>query len=136
MKKYIKQTTAYVLTFLLLLFSVSLNAQKRGVNLEKKHPEKGQQTHHQGKFGKIHTVNESMVHARKVMKRTQFVIVKAKQAVSKNKNYTGDLARAVAHQKQAKKMFAMKNHHKSVLHSRQARMYAFYALQANKSEKK
>lgn len=75
----------------------------------------------------------SMVQAQKVLKRTHFVILKAHQAVKKNKNYTGDLARAVAHQKQAKKMFAMKNPHKAILHSKCARMYAFKVLQVNKA---
>lgn len=75
----------------------------------------------------------SMIQAQKVLKRTHFVILKAKQAVNKSKNYTGDLARAVAHQKQAKRMFAMKNPHKAILHSKRARMYAFKALGANKA---
>lgn len=75
----------------------------------------------------------SMMQAQKVLKRTHFVILKAHQAVKKNKNYTGDLARAVAHQKQAKKMFAMKNPYKAILHSKHARMYAFKVLQANKA---
>lgn len=75
----------------------------------------------------------SMVQAQKVLKRTHFVILKAHQAVKKNKNYTGDLARAVAHQKQAKKLFAMKNPRKAILHSKRARMYAFKVLQVNKA---
>lgn len=75
----------------------------------------------------------SMVQAQKVLKRTHFVILKAHQAVKKNKNYTGDLARAVAHQKQAKKLFAMKNPRKAILHSKHARMYAFKVLQVNKA---
>lgn len=75
----------------------------------------------------------SMVQAQKVLKRTHFVILKAHQAVKKNKNYTGDLARAVAHQKQAKKLFAMKNPRKAILHSKRARMFAFKVLQVNKA---
>ncbi len=79
------------------------------------------------------TKQPSMLQAQKVLKRTQFVILKAKIAVNKGQNYTGDLAKAVAHQKQAKKFYLMKNPNRAILHSRQARMYAFKTLQANKA---
>ncbi|MGE0560510.1 MAG: hypothetical protein AB7O47_01720 [Flavobacteriales bacterium] len=122
MKNYIKIVAASTLT-LMLVVAGSVNAQNRPM---KAHPAKGPQSMQNAK-------HQSMVHAQKVLKRTHYVIVKAKIAVAKNKNYTGDLAKAVAHQKQAKKMFAMKNPHRAILHSKQARMYAFKSLQANKA---
>lgn len=128
MKNYIKSIAVSTLT-LMFVFAGTVNAQNRGV---KAHPVKG----HPQSFNKPEgnkQQHQSMVHAQKVLKRTHFVIVKAKMAVAKNKNYTGDLAKAVAHQKQAKKMFAMKNPHHAILHSRQARMYAFKSLEANKA---
>ena len=132
MKTYIKPITTNAIALLFILFTGTLTAQNRGGG----HPVKAHPMNQQmrpGKGPRHQNMNESMMHAQQVIKRTQFVIVKARQAVNKNQNYTGDLARAVAHQKQAKRMFAMKNPHKAILHSKQARMYAFKALGANKS---
>jgi len=122
MKNHIKTIAASTLT-LIFVFTGTLNAQNRPV---KAHPIKNRPE-------SLHGQHQSMMQAQKVLKRTHFVILQAKQAVNKSKNYTGDLARAVAHQKQAKKMFVMKNPHKAVLHSKRARMYAFKALRFNKA---
>ena len=127
MKNYIKTIAASTLT-LLFVYTGTVSAQNRPV---KAHPIKNRPESFNGKPNKQQ--HQSMVHAQKVLKRTHFVIVKARMAVAKNKNYTGDLAKAVAHQRQAKKMFAMKNPHRAILHSRQARMYAFKSLEANKA---
>ena len=132
MKNYIKTIAASTLT-LMLIFASTANAQNRPVRPMpvKPHAVKAQpQQMHKVKNKQQH---QSMQYAQKVLKRTHFVIVKAKMAVAKNKNYSGDLAKAVAHQKQAKKLFAMKNSHRAILHSRQARMYAFKSLEANKA---
>lgn len=77
--------------------------------------------------------NVSMAKAQQTLKRTHFVLLKAHQAVKKNQVYTGDLAKAVAHQKRAKKYYAMKNPHRAILHSREARKYAFKVLADNKA---
>lgn len=129
MKNYMKPIAASTLT-LMFVFIGTLNAQNRPVRPQpvKSHAVKGHPQSMQN------AKNQSMAHAQKVLKRTHFVIVKAKTAVAKNKNYTGDLSKAVAHQKQAKKMFAMKNPHRAIQHSKAARMYAFKSLQANKAD--
>lgn len=128
MKNYLKKLATGALT-LMIMFSGVANAQNRPVK---------------AKPAPMHVKPGTMVHAKKrphvtmakahqVLKRTHFVILKAHHAIKKNHIYTGDLAKAVAHQKRAKKYYAMKNPHRAILHSREARRYAFKVLAANKA---
>ena len=71
---------------------------------------------------------------RRVLKKTAFIIHIAHQKVKENKNYTGDLAKAVKHQQFAKKLYMVSRYKRAMHHSRTARKYAILALKANKGE--
>lgn len=70
--------------------------------------------------------------ARKVLKRTTVVIFAAHKKVKQNKVHTGHLARAVAHQRLAKRLFMRRKFRRAIAHSRYARRLAFIAIQKNK----
>ena len=72
------------------------------------------------------------VHARRVIRRTAYVILKAQKQVKENKNYTGDLARAIAHQRYARKLYFQGEFLRAMHQSRRARQFAILAIQANK----
>jgi len=72
----------------------------------------------------------------KVLKKTNVVINSAYEAVQKSKNNSGNLSKAVAHQKLAKKMLNSNRVHKAVNHSKVARVYAFKAIRLNRGEMK
>lgn len=71
-------------------------------------------------------------HARKVLHRSSVVIFHAHKLVKQNKNYTGDLAKAIAHQRFAKKLYLKGKYHRAIHQSRVARLYAVKAIKANK----
>lgn len=71
-------------------------------------------------------------HARKVLHRTSVVIFHAHKQVKLNKNYTGDLAKAIAHQKLAKKLYLKGKYYRAIHQSRVARIFAVKAIKANK----
>lgn len=112
-------------TVLSLMVVLSVQAQR-----PVKHPvaKKKMIQHQQAKA--IHQSN--MAQAIHVIKRTNKVILVAHNQVKKNKVYTGDLAKAVHHQRYAKKLLAMHKAHRAIQHSRLARMYAFQAIKQNK----
>ena len=70
--------------------------------------------------------------AKRVIRRTAVVILIAHKKVKEGKVYTGDLARAIAHQKFAIKLFREGKYFKAIHHSRRARMLAIAAIKANK----
>lgn len=72
------------------------------------------------------------IHSRKAIRRTAVVINHAREKVKINKNYTGDLSKAVAHQRFARKLHAKGFYHRAIHHTRVARMYAKKAIMANK----
>ncbi|MGL5888528.1 MAG: hypothetical protein ACRC3B_01505 [Bacteroidia bacterium] len=72
------------------------------------------------------------VHARRVIRRTAIVIVSAQKKVKENKVYTGNLARAVAHQRYARKLYLQGRYLRAMHHSRRARQLAILAIKANK----
>lgn len=72
------------------------------------------------------------IHAHRVIRRTAAVIIVAHSKVKENKNYTGDLAKAIAHQKYARKLFRRGMYARAVHQSRFARLYAIKAIKANK----
>lgn len=127
-----KTKTFNTLIALMIVTFISITT---SISAQQHHPQRNNQKNPPQGLKRADAISKqpSMVQAQKVLKRTHFVILKAHQAVKKNKNYTGDLARAVAHQKQAKKLFAMKNPRKAIIHSKRARMFAFKVLQVNKA---
>lgn len=72
------------------------------------------------------------IHAHRVIKRTAIVIMAAHKKVKENKNYTGDLAKAIAHQKYARKLYRRGMYLRAIHHSRYARVLAIKAIKANK----
>lgn len=72
------------------------------------------------------------VHARRVIRRTAYVILAAQKKVKENKVYTGDLARAIAHQRLARKLYFRGEFLRAMHQSRRARYFAILAIQANK----
>jgi hypothetical protein len=72
------------------------------------------------------------VKAKKVIRRTAVVIHRAYKLTKENKVYTGNLAKAVRHQRYARILFRKGNFVRSVHQSRMARRLAFLAIQANK----
>lgn len=71
---------------------------------------------------------------RRVLRRTAVVILIAHKKVKEGKVYTGDLARAIAHQHYAIKLFREGKFFRAIHHSRRARMLAIMAIKANKGE--
>lgn len=67
-----------------------------------------------------------------VLLRTNRVIGVAHMSVKRGKVYTGNLAKAVRHERYAKKLFNQGNYHRAIVHSRKARLFAVEAIKANK----
>jgi hypothetical protein len=72
------------------------------------------------------------IHARRVIRRTAIVIRHAQTCVRENKNYTGDLARSIAHQRYARKLYFDGKYLRAMHQSRRARQLAVLAIKANK----
>jgi len=70
--------------------------------------------------------------AHRVIKRTAIVILAAHKKVKEGKVYTGDLARSIAHQKFARKLFRKGMYVRAIHHSRRARLLSVLAIKANK----
>ncbi|MCU0843565.1 MAG: hypothetical protein MUC76_01405 [Spirochaetes bacterium] len=73
-------------------------------------------------------------HARGAIKKTAAVIHIAHKKLKENRVYTGDLARSVAHQRFARKLYAQGHYLKAIHHARRARVLAFLAIKANRGE--
>ena len=70
--------------------------------------------------------------AKRILRRTAVVILVAHKKVKEGKVYTGDLARAIAHQKFALKLYREGKYFRAIHHSRRAKMLAIMAIKANK----
>jgi hypothetical protein len=70
--------------------------------------------------------------AKRVIRRTAIVIRHAQNVVRENKNYTGDLARSIAHQRYARKLYFEGKYLRAMHQSRRARQLAVMAIKANK----
>ena len=70
--------------------------------------------------------------ANNILIRTNRVIGHAHMSVKKGGNYTGDLAKAVRHERTAKAYFKQGEFEKAIYHSRLARIQASDAIKANK----
>ena len=102
-----------LLLFLMITVSSELNAQR--------HPR-----------AKAAVRQADKVHARRVIRKTAFVILAAQKQVKQGKVYTGDLARAVAHQRLARKLYFRGEFLRAMHQSRRARLLAIAAIKANK----
>lgn len=74
--------------------------------------------------------------AEKVIKRNFPVLMHARKTVRKGKNYTGDFAKAVAHQRYARKMYNRNRYMLAIHHGRRARVLAFKSIEANNGKPK
>lgn len=72
------------------------------------------------------------LHAKRVLRRTAIVIRHAQTCVRDNKNYTGDLAKSVAHQRFARKLYFEGKYLRAMHQSRRARQLAILSIKANK----
>ncbi|MBU1077535.1 MAG: hypothetical protein KKH98_09600, partial [Spirochaetes bacterium] len=72
--------------------------------------------------------------SKRILRRTAVVIRAAHKAVKENKVYTGNLAKAIRHQKYARILFIKGAFKVSAMHSLRARKLAWLALKANKVE--
>ena len=108
-----------LITIMLLTFGAftTLDAQ-RGPRARRNHPVAA---HHADKM-----------HAKRVLRRTAIVIRHAQTCLQQNKNYTGDLARSIAHQRYARKLYFQGNYLRAMHQSRRARHLAILSIQANK----
>lgn len=69
---------------------------------------------------------------KRVIRRTAAVIIVAHKKVKEGKVYTGNLARAIAHQRFARKLYRGGKYFRAIHHSRRARVLALMAIKANK----
>lgn len=74
--------------------------------------------------------------ARHIIRKTAVVILVAHKKVKEGKVYTGNLARAIAHQKHAIHLYRAGKFYRSIHHSRRARFLALLAIKANKGSEK
>lgn len=72
------------------------------------------------------------IKAKKVIRRTAVVIHRAHKLTRENKVYTGNLAKAVRHQRYARVLFRKGNFARAIHQSRLARRLAFLQIEANK----
>ena len=70
--------------------------------------------------------------AKRILRRTAVVILVAHKKVKEGKVYTGNLARAIAHQKFALKLYREGKYFRAIHHSRRAKFLAMLAIKANK----
>jgi len=135
MKIKLKLSTSLILpAFLTLIMMNGVSAQHN----HKGHNHKGHKHPHGVKKHKpvMSKHKVEMRNATKVLRKTNLVITSARKAVQKSKNNTGNLSKAIAHQKLAKKMLNGHRVHSAVNHSKIARIYAFKAIRLNRGEMK
>lgn len=108
-----------LLTIALLTFGAftTLDAQ-RGPRARKNHP--------------VAAHRADKLHAKRVLRRTAIVIRHAQTCLQTNKNYTGDLAKSVAHQRFARKLYFEGKYMRAMHQSRRARQLAMLSIKANK----
>ena len=70
--------------------------------------------------------------ARKCIKRTTVVLMHAHKKLKEHKVYTGNMAKAVRHQRYARFLFRQGKFLRAIHQSRRARQLAFLVIQANK----
>jgi len=76
---------------------------------------------------------KGMLETKAFLNRTNGIIMKAKGAVEVGKIYTGDVLKAVHHQKYARQLFKEGKYKQAIHHSYRARLLAFEAIKANKA---
>ncbi len=72
--------------------------------------------------------------AKRVIRRTAVVIRIAHKKVKEGKVYTGNLAKSIAHQKFARKLYRSAKFYRAIHQSRRAKQLAILAIKANKGQ--
>ena len=72
--------------------------------------------------------------AYRFINRTNKIIRHAGRVVKRHKNFTGDLAKSIEHQKYAKKLYLSGEYKRSIFHSQRARNLARIAIKVNKGK--
>ena len=72
----------------------------------------------------------------RVLRRTAVVIIAAHHQLKLNHHFTGNFARAVAHQRFAKRQYSVGNFRRAIHHSRRARLLALTVIRDNKGTPK
>ncbi len=116
------------------VFALSIVFLGNNVQAQHKHPrvKKKVVQHKKAHIAQRVAHKNSMSQTMKVIKRTNHVIINAHKAVKKQKVYTGNLSKAVHHQRYAKKMLKKHKTHRAMQHSRLARRYALITIRHNK----
>ncbi len=122
--------------FLTLIVMNGVNAQHNHKGHKHPHPNKHQVKKNVKRKPAVSKHKMEMRNATKVLRKTNIVIISAHKAVQKSKSNTGNLSKAIAHQKLAKKMLKGHRVHSAVNHSKIARVYAFKAIRLNRGEMK
>lgn len=113
-------------TILSLMLTIGVNAQQPAVHKKMIHHKKGHIVKANHK--------KNMTQATRFLNRTNRVIITASKTVKRGGVKKGNLAKAVYHQRYAKKLLANHKVHRAVQHSRVARKYAMLAINQNKSK--
>lgn len=120
-----------LMAFFLMLFNQNVTAQRAHPRVKRARAK----THvRQAKVARTHVAHRKIdnVRALRVIRRTNRAIRHAQKMVSINKVYTGDLSKAVHHQRYAKLLLRRGRSHRAMLHSRIARQFAFKSIKNNK----
>jgi hypothetical protein len=127
MKLNCKLLLSTLFALFIVFTNLNLQAQHRV-----KHPAAKKKVVQHKKAKAVAHHNRSLSPSVKFLRRTNKVIVIANNQVKKNKVYNGYLAKAVHHQRYAKKLINKKQAHRAMQHSKLARNFAFRSIQSNK----
>src|SRR5436190_11508038 len=85
-----------------------------------------------GVFSEVTAQPRMRFKANKVIRRTAIVLHAAHKQLKINKQFTGNFAKAIAHQRFARRQYMRGNFRSAIHHSRRARMLARMVIQDNK----
>lgn len=89
-----------------------------------------------GAFSELTAQPRLRFKAHKVIRKTAVVIHVAQKQLKIHKHFTGNFARAVAHQRFAKRQYMLGNFRRAIHHSKRARMLALTVIGDNKGTPK
>lgn len=114
--------TRIVLSFLVLLLLATSTHAQRTPRMERVKERRSQMAPHE------------LAKAKRVLRRTNATIHHAKKQLAEHQNKTGDLAKAVSHQRYAISLLRRGMDQRAMAHSRRARRLAFASIQANQGQ--
>ena len=114
--------TRFILSILILLFLASATQAQRNPRRERVKERHSRMAPHE------------RAKAKRVLRRTNTTIHHAKKQLAVHQNKTGDLAKAVSHQRYAISLLRRGMDKRAIAHSRRARRLAFASIQANQGQ--